>query len=804
MNSVASSIEHEPFSHGGSGPLVLQSDDGEIRVQAQVISREKPAEALANTRFQRGNRSLLLTAVSLATLVGVGHATAQEGVQLPTIDVTGDQNGGYQATQQSINRLQTPLKDTPQTVNVVPQQVIQEQRATSMEDALRSVPGITFSAGEGGQQGDSPYIRGFVARGDIFRDGFRDPGWYSRDLFNVDRVEVYKGPSAFAFGRGSTGGAINNVSKLATGATFVEGTATGTSVGGYRADVDASGKKGNISGRIAALYQDVPTPGRDNVYTKRWGVAPSVSVPLDDATKATLAYIYQGEESAPDYGVPYLPQASFSSTTGKLNNPGYNGNGSAVTPVPVARSTWYGIATGPLRDVVTTETHILSAIVERDVGNNFKLTNGTRFIDNDRFSRVTAPRSLGNSSNQIFTNGTTAGAGGNGVGYSPELMTMGRERRERETDATYLVNQTDLTGKFDTGIVNHTVATGVELSRETRDQTRTDLCLATTTACRTSVSNPTSGGVAASGLTVVAPNSTVSTNVAGYVSDQMKITRYFELLASMRLDQYKTHYLDQAAVAGQNDLERTDTMFSYRFGGVYHPTTNSSLYVAYGNSYNPSAELGTLSGAATNTASVTLAPEQNVSYEGGVKVDVLDSRLSLTGAVFRIEKTNLRILNDPSAATAQQYLILDGLARVDGIELGVTGKLTDKWQVIAGYSYLKSEIVRTTNLAELGRQLPNTPPHNVTLWTTYDVTNAWTVGGGATYQSDAFVNTTNTAYVPDFWKFDAMMSYKVDAKSTIQLNVYNLTDKYYYGQYYAGHAVPASGRWAQLSYRVRW
>jgi catecholate siderophore receptor len=363
-----------------NGPRVLKTSDGQIQVETNFKSQFAPGKSsLNNTRFKAGSRAGFLTTVSLASLMGASAASGQDsGLQLPTIDVTGDQGGGYQATQQSITRLPTPLKDTPQTINVVSQQVIQEQRATSMEDALRTVPGITFAAGEGGQQGDSPYIRGFVARGDIFRDGLRDPGWYTRDLFNVDRVEVYKGPSAFAFGRGSTGGAINNVTKLPTGATSKEVTVTGTSVGGYRVDADASGKNGNVSGRIAALYQDVPTPTRDNVYTKRWGVAPSVSVPLDDATKATLSYIYQGEESVPDYGVPYLPQPAYSATTGARTNAGYNGNGSATTPVPVDRSNWYGIATGPLKDIVDTQTHIATATVERELGSSFKATNTSR------------------------------------------------------------------------------------------------------------------------------------------------------------------------------------------------------------------------------------------------------------------------------------------------------------------------------------------------------------------------------------------------------------------------------------------
>lgn len=792
IGSIASNRNEGVKGHG-EAPRVLKSSDGRILVETRIASSfGGPVPGLKNTRFNARQRAGFLTAVSLASLMGATAASGQDaGLELPAIDVTGDQNGSYQSTQQSITRLPTALKDTPQTINVVPQQVIQEQKAISMEDALRNVPGITFSAGEGGQQGDSPYIRGFTARGDIFRDGLRDPGWYTRDLFNVDRVEVYKGPSAFAFGRGSTGGAINNVSKLPTGETSKEATVTGTSVGGYRADVDASGKNGNVSGRIAALYQDMPTPTRDNVYTKRWGVAPSVSVPLDEDTKATLSYIYQGEEGVPDYGVPWLPQPSYSASTGAMTAAGYNGNGSAVTPVPVNRSTWYGIATGPLKDIVETQTNILTATLERQLGDQFKLTNATRFIDNKRFARVTAPRGLGNSSNVAFTSTS-------GIGYPVDAMTLARERRERQTNATYLVNQSDLTGKFDTGIVNHTVATGLELSRETRSQTGNTLCTSTATACKTSLTDPASGGVDATGIVPLTGNSTVATNIGAYLSDQMKITKYFEVMGSLRFDQFKTKY----DVDGSDEIGRTDNMLSYRTGAVFHPTENSSLYVAYGNSYNPSAELSTLSSSPTSTSGVALAPEKNVSYEAGVKVDTLGGQLSLTGSVFHTVKTNMRIPNDPTSGDLS--IVLDGEATVDGVELGVVGKLTEKWQITAGYSYLKSEISKTTNLNELGNQLPNTPPHNFTFWSAYDLTRDWTVGGGATYQAKAFANTGNTAYVPDFWKFDAMASYKIDKKSSIQLNVYNLTDVEYYAQYYGGHAVPGSGRYAALTYRVKW
>lgn len=782
MNEVAASIGSEPFSRRDAIPQVLQSADGEIRVQIS-------------------SRARLRTAVSLASLMAASAAAAQDGgsLQLPTIDVSGDQGGGYQTTQQSITRLPTALIDTPQTINVVPQQVIQEQRATTMEDALRNVTGITFSAGEGGQQGDSPFIRGFTARGDIFRDGMRDPGWYTRDLFNIDRVEVYKGPSAFAFGRGSTGGAINNVSKLPTGTTFVEGALTGSTGPGLRADVDASGKQGRIAGRIAALYQDVDTPTRDHVWTKRWGIAPSAVVDLDESTKATLSYIYQGEESVPDYGFPWLPPPTYSTTTGAMTGAGYNGNGTAVTPARVGRSTWLGFAAGPFADRVQTDVHILTAKIERDLSATTKLSNATRYMVVDRFARPTAPRNLG-LAGELGGTATTPTAG-----YPVDQMTVGLQHWENQTDNTQLINQTDLVSKFDTGSLKHTLATGIEVSRETRHQQRQNLCYPVsssgTPVCRTSLANPdpNASGPVATGWG--APQDTEMTNIAGYVSDQIRINRYFELMGSLRYDQFRATYddLTQTTPSAQH-LETNDGMLGWRYGIVFHPIPNTSLYFAHGTSYNPSAELGTLS-----SGTVSAAPEKTNVKEIGAKADVLDGgRLSLAAALFRIDKTNMRVPLDPTQTGASAIQILDGVARSEGFELGATGKLTDKWSVFAGYTQLWTEIRETTDMSQLGRQLPNAPPRSFSLWTTYDVTSKLTVGGGTTYNSDTYANAQNTEYVPEYWKVDAMLNYKIDQHTSLQLNVYNITDAFYYAQYYAGQAVPASGRWASLSLRTRW
>jgi len=709
---------------------------------------------------------------------------------VPVSPIVGDGHGvtGYQAPAQAgISRLPVPLSDTPQTVNVVTQQVIQEQRLLSMEDALRTVPGITFSAGEGGQQGDSPIIRGFAARGDMFRDGIRDPGWYTRDLFSSDRVEVHKGPSGFAFGRGSTGGAINTVSKLPQATDFVDSTISGVTSGGYRAEVDANGKQGNLSGRIAAMYQDIPTQDRDHVFTRRWGIAPSFKAEFTPDTRAIFSYVYQGEDSVPDYGRRYLPAPTYSPTTGALTNGGYYGNGAPTPPMPVPRNVWYGVASGPLADRQLTDTHIGTARFEHDFNANLKISNATRYISVNRMARPTAPRG------ELQADNATAIT----PGYPVDLMTIGRQHFATETDNTLLINQTDLTGKFWTGGLQHTFAMGVEAARETRDQIRANYCVPGDLACRTSVWAPVDTSYGGPDTGFGQPNSTTSTNYAVYGFDQVKFNEYFELLGSIRYDSFRSKYL---ATPTSAELSRTDNMVNWRVGGVFHPTPNSSIYAAYGVSHNPAAEFQTLSDATNNAANVLLDPERNTTLEVGAKADVLGGKLTLSGAVFRIEKTNLRIPVDPVLNTA---LVLDGVARVDGVELGVAGKLTDRWGLFAGYSYLKSEIVNTSNLAELGRELPNTPPHNFTLWSTYDITPQWTVGGGVTYAARTFVNTTNTSYVPDYWKLDLMTSYKVTKDSLLQLNIYNVTDELYYSQYYGGHAVPAPGRTAMLTYRVR-
>lgn len=744
--------------------------------------------------------------------LGVGVASAMVGapafaqqagtaadLELPTVQVQ-DATGGFYSNNTGVARLPVPIFDMPQQVNVVTEKVLREQNDTTLEQALRNVSGITFSAGEGGTQGDAPIIRGFSARGDIFRDGIRDTGWYTRDMFNIEQVDVFMGPSSFAFGRGSTGGVINMVSKLPKDATFVEGDVTGYSQGGWRATLDANGKvNDNLFGRINLMGQNVDTADRNNVNSERWGVAPSVTFNINDKTSVTAAYYYQHESGVPDYGVPYLPAPSLSTSAANFGQPtaGYYGNGQATGPVPVPRNNWYGVTNGPFADKLTTDTNMATLMISHELNEFVTLTNGTRYTSNDRNVIVTAPRSLGTA-----TNNTSAGAL---TLYPVQSMTIGMQRFNTITDNTQLTNLTDMVAKFQTGIFKHTLNAGLELTKETRDQQRINLCSPTAAICRTSLWAPVnySPTLGFGGFANYAPtsNNTDMTDVAFYAGDQIQIGEQWQVMGGFRWDIANTTYSSVASNGAVSTLDNSENLFNYRFGVVYSPIKTVNMYVTYGTSSNPSSEYGVL-----DTGTVTLAPESNNTWEAGVKAEVLDGRMVLTGAVFQTIKTNTRVPTDPLAGLPPQ--VLGGEQRVRGISLGAAGAITEQWDLTLSYTYMQTDILSVgpaptlANLATVGKELPNAPQNSFSAWSSYDITDRLTVGAGATYNDMAYVNTTNTSYVPSYWNFDAMASYQINKNFQLQLNVYNLTNELYYAQYYGGHAVPAAGRYGSLTARA--
>lgn len=711
-------------------------------------------------------------AISLASLMLMGGAAAQEGggISLPTIDIFGG-NDGYQTTQTQLSRNPAPLLSTPQTVNVVPEQVIKDQNATNLQEALRNVSGITFRAGEGGNQGDTPYIRGLEARNDIFRDGIRDPGWYTRDSFNVESIEVYKGPASILFGRGSTGGAINIISKTPQDRNFAETTVTGTTAPGARTTLDANGKiNDNVSARLAVMGQAYDVAGRNYIEENRYGFAPSLKMRVDDKTVATLSYIYQHEEGVPDYGIPFLGGNS----------------GLPRRPAPLPRDTFFGIVGGSDPDRTRVDASIATLKIEHELNAQAKLTNTTRYSDVLRFQRNVFPEPNTNVPNVNNLN-------------APFATNRGQTHVRQITGT----NQTDFDTKFNTGGWEHHFVGGLELADERRDFFRNDY-----TMNRTDFDNPDPFRF---GGTLLAPGANritigKSNTVGVYAADQIKLNQYFELLGGVRYDYFYAEQNAPAANSFIRNLSHADNLFSYRVGGIYHPIPNASIYLMYGTSFNPSVEnnsvnVGTNAAAIRNTASVFgLGPEKSETVELGAKIDVLNNRLSLASAVFHTEKTNARV-QDPANLSVT---VLDGVVRIRGFEASAVGKLTDLWQVIASYTYLDTEITKTPNRLNLGLALPTTPKNSASLWTTYDFTPKFQAGVGVFYTDEMFGDTTNTAIVPDYVRVDLMAAYKIDPKSTVQLNIYNLTDKYYFANAAANWVVPGPGRTAALTWRKSW
>lgn len=708
--------------------------------------------------------------------------------------VVGDGAGvaGYQTPAQSgLSRFPTPLTNTAQTVNVVSQQLMQDQRVTSVQEALRNVPGITFTAGEGGIQGDNVTIRGYSARNDFYRDGIRDPGWYARDAFSFDRVEVYKGPSSFLFGRGSTGGVINIVSKTPQNRDFSVVEATGTSATGARMMVDFNKTFEQYAARIAAVGYDTDIAGRDFTNVRRYGVAPSISYQIAPDTKNTLSYVYQKDDNIADRGIVMLPGSYFGT--------------SYRQPAPVPRNTWYGVATPGQNDIEQTEAHNLTNKFEHDFAPGLKFTNTTGVSYVERFNRTRPVQisGLGTATSNLWSapvGGTQLGTPANPLLPGTPLSNVwvaNTNHFQNQTNNFLVSNVSDLSAKFMTGAMEHNVLAGVEVSHETRDNYRTTF----SDPYRVNVANPDPWVSGTLNPTTAATESRANA-VGVYVQDQLKVTDWLELLGGVRFDNFtarsNTFTITRAtgAESGLLSLNSDNSFVTYRAGVVLHPTPWSSIYYMRGTSANPPAEFVSI----TN-GQQALNPVTSTIDEIGAKADILDKKLSLNAAVFRIRKEN-DIENQGTSANPDYVTV--GTTQVQGFEFGATGRITPQWSISGGYAYLESKVINSAIATNIGHELAVTPKNSFSVFTTYDLDSKWTVGGGAFFVDSRWSSVANDARIPGYWRFDAMAAYKVDKNLTVQLNVYNLTNEFYYDTVAgAGFAVPGPGRYVSLSARAQ-
>lgn len=728
---------------------------------------------------------LLAGAVSLA-LASAAAAQAPAGTRstepagaLETIVV----EGRLRDTETQSSKFTAPLLDTPKSVTVVPAELLEERAATSLVEALKSVPGVTFNAGEGGQPaGDNLKIRGFDAGADVFVDGVRDAGSQTRDIFALEQVEVVKGPGSAFTGRGSTGGSVNLVTKKPMLDTFAS-TRLGAGTDAYkRAALDLNRHFADSGAfRLNLLGQDGDVPGRDEVFLSHRGVAGSLAFGLGTPTRIGLDYYYYRTDDMPDYSLPYGRNAENTAPAGP--------------PVDVDRENFYGLLD---RDFQETGADIGTVEIEHEFGPRLSLRNTMRY---------------GESSNDYIVTNPDDGRGNVPNGF------VVRNSKSRNSETTTRANLTDVFGEAETGAVKHRFAAGIELGTEKmynrnysvespfNGNAVTDYAnscsapgavgAASAYNCTTLASpnphDPWTGAIAPSDNATFAETDTRSI----YAFDTLSFGERWSLNLGLRYDDYETKQRS-GAIDAPTLLENSASFVNHQIGLVYKPAANGSVYVSSGTSSNPSGN--TLGDGTENLASgnADLEPERSRTYELGTKWDLVDGRLSFTSALFRTEKNNARVALEPGRRAPQETI---GEQRVNGFEVGISGDVTTDWRITASYTFLDSTIVDDGPIAtNEGNVFPNTPRNSASLWTTYAIAPTFTIGAGATYVDRRFGNTANTIWVPSYVTYDVMATYELGKRTRLQLNVQNLTDEAYFVRPYRAHyAAIGSARAAILT-----
>jgi catecholate siderophore receptor len=682
---------------------------------------------------------------ALASHAAAAEPKKEETFNLPPV-VVQEQNSPYVVPQSSLSKLPMSLLDTPQSITIVPKQILEERAANTLRDALRNVTGIGITAGEGGgAQGDGFTLRGFNARNDMYLDGVRDQGTYFRDTFNIESVEVLKGPASIYFGRGSTGGIINQVSKAPSLDPHYEGTFGAGSGRYFRGTADINQPlTSTIALRVNAMAHRADIVDRDEVEVTRQGFAPTLTVGLGTPTQFSFGYLFQHEDNLSDQGLPF-----------------FHGK-----PVRVDRSTWYGLTKD---DYEKTYTHIGTASFNHRFSDNLNLRSALRYSNVRRDTDPSLP-------SVICVAPANCGPGATITGVT-------RSRPERHTTDAILDSQTDLTARFETYGFKHTLSSGVEISWEQFDSLRY-----ASTGPATSLVNPNHHQSPAA----KALNNKALTTANGYgiyAADQIALHRFFDLIGGVRWDYYGADQDNK--LPGGVDFDSLDRMWSYRGGLVFHPTPQQSYYFSYATAFNPSAEGLVL--AANNQAT---PPEKNEIFEIGGKFLLMGGALTLQGALFQIDKTNART-NDPATGTQ----VLDGKQRSRGFELGAAGRVLPGWNVFAGFTYLDAKIVKSNDVQSVegvtyalqGKVPQNVPKYSASLWTTYDFLDRWQIGVGPTYVASRFANNSNANEVSGYVRWDATLAYNISERIQARFNAQNFTNKHYIESVHPSHVVPGAG-----------
>ncbi|GLV24674.1 TonB-dependent receptor [Sphingobium sp. TomTYG45] len=671
-------------------------------------------------KFRVGTSLAVLAALGSVTFSSMALAADEAASESGREDivVTG-RNLEYHTPDTAALKIDAPLRDIPQTIDVIPEQVIRDQRALSMQDALRNVAGIGMATGDG--QRDQFVIRGNIAYGDLFIDGVRDDALYFRDLSNIERIEVLKGPASVLYGRGSSGGLINRVSKK-------PGTEGGEIVLSYGSWDDKRGEidlghvfTGNeVAVRLTGAIERSDSY-RDQGFLKREAIAPSVLFAPGENTKILLQADYLRDRRIADNGIP-----------------AFRGR-----PVDVPPSTYYGAANARDVDFVQSEVWSTTATLDHEFSDTLRLRNVFRYYDYTLDRQNTIP---------------------NVVDETARTVTLNRQTTDRAEHGWF--NQLELSQDFSTGPLEHKLLLGFEAGRQSKDELRIDQANATTV----DLFNPV---LPVLPLEVAIPTSrtdrTGEYKILGfYAQDMVSLDEHWKLLAGLRHDRFRqeVHF-----PAGQQGLARTDTFWSPRVGLVWQPTPTQSYYASWNKSYQPSGETFAMS-----VSSAQLKPETTINREIGAKFDLLDGRLSTTISAFNLKRSDIKA-SDPILG-----LINVGVQRTRGIEASAQLDLRQGWQAIASYAYLDARVTKSPALDSgvpiQGNRPTLTPVHSASLWLMKSFEQRFGLGGGVNYVGDRMANLANTVVLPDYVTADAMAWAQL-GKLRAQLNLRNIFDREY-------------------------
>ncbi len=658
---------------------------------------------------------------------------------LPAVTVTADQadsGAGYNPlASSSATKGVAPLRDIPQTVNVVGPELMADQGARSLADALANVPGVTLNMGDG--QRDQFAIRGFTAIGDVFLDGVRDDALYFRDLSNTERIEVIKGPAAVLYGRGSSGGIINRVSKLPTTRTIREIALQLDTEGEKRASFDLGGALGEAghSFRLTGAVED-SSGFRDESFLKREAIAPSLDLALGDDTRLLLQLSHNRDRRPTDFGIP-------------------DNNG---RPLDVDHATYYGSGDAERDDQTTSTMDTATATLSHRINADWSLRNVLRYYD-FRLDR----------NNTLYRSN------------SPYTLVDGELRMQRThghvvRDEQGWFNQFELTQQFGLGASRHALLYGVEVGSQDKALDIDNwIGIDTVPLFNPGGAIPPYAGLAPNSRTI--DNVTTQDSAAFYLQDQIAFGAQWKALVGARYDVYR----QQTREPGKAELERTDREWSPRAGLVWQPDAVQSYYASVSRSFQPSAEQFQLS-----AANVDNEPEISTNYEIGAKWDFLGGVLSAGASIFRLVRSDMKITEPVSRQT-----INAGEQRTDGLELSVTGRPARGWQIHAGYAFLDSEIVDSTasGVANFGttqlrapfegKEAALTPRHSASLWLTRELGRGWSLGGGMRAQSSQYAAPDNLVRLPGFAVLDAALLYR-SREYDLSFNLRNALDREYW------------------------